>query len=103
MLGTSLSRRATGTERELDSGGDVTPVSSVPGTPAIGRRDSTPPTGVGSIAGSVGVGAGYYPVSGRASRQSDTAPDRRSPGALGISQALPPGSVSSGTDNVIER
>ena len=69
----------------MDSG-ELTPSSSVPGTPAIGPTINLPAHSALSLSGS-----------GRASRQSDFASDRASlPVGLG-------GSTNSATDHVIER
>lgn len=70
-----------------DSNGELTPASSVPGTPAMaGHTINLPAHSVLSLSGS-----------GRVSRQSDFASDRASlPVNLG-------GSSNSATDHVIER
>lgn len=69
----------------MDSG-ELTPSSSMPGTPAVGHTISLPAHSALSLSGS-----------GRASRQSDFASERASlPTNLG-------GSTNSATDHVIER
>lgn len=69
----------------LDSG-DLTPASSIPGSPAHGRPIGLP-------------GPSALSMSGRVSRQSDLHSDRG--GSLGTTNV--PGSSSSATENVIER
>lgn len=69
----------------LDSG-DLTPSSSIPGSPAHGRAIGLP-------------GPSALSISGRASRQSDLHSDRG--GSMGTTNV--PGSSSSATENVIER
>ncbi|KAL4063150.1 WD40-repeat-containing domain protein [Scleroderma citrinum] len=69
--------------RGLDSGGDITPSSSMPGTPP---RQST-----------LFYGTSTLSPSGRVSRQSDAGSDKNSLGTTMI------GTANSGTDHVIER
>lgn len=69
----------------VDSG-DLTPSSSVPGTPAFGHTVNLPPYAGLSMSGS-----------GRVSRQSDVQ-DRAS-----VGQSTMVGSSNSATDHVIER
>lgn len=69
--------------RGLDSGGDVTPSSSMPGTPP---RQSALFYGTSSLS-----------PSGRISRQSDGGSDKNSLGAAMM------GTANSGTDHVMER
>ncbi|KAH9479663.1 Cytoplasmic dynein 1 intermediate chain 1 [Psilocybe cubensis] len=72
----------------LDSG-ELTPSSSMPGTPSVGRHISLP-----------GIVSGISPRSGsgRASRQSDFAERLSAEGSVAV-----PGSSNAATDNVIER
>ena len=76
-----------GNQSGRDSGGELTPASSIPGTPALaGHTINLPAHSALSLSGS-----------GRVSRQSDFASDRASlPVNLG-------GSTNSATDHVIER
>ncbi|KAF8159787.1 WD40-repeat-containing domain protein [Crassisporium funariophilum] len=74
-----------GSRSGMDSG-ELTPSSSMPGTPAMGHHISLPVHAALSMSGS-----------GRASRQSDFQPERLSLGNTYV------GSSNSATDNVIER
>jgi dynein intermediate chain len=70
----------------LDSG-DLTPASSIPGTPSLGHNIGLPGPSALSMSGS-----------GRASRQSDFSADRVSLGTTLVGQ-----SSNSATEHIIER
>ncbi|PPQ79682.1 hypothetical protein CVT25_003256 [Psilocybe cyanescens] len=77
-----------GTRTGLDSG-EMTPSSSMPGTPSLGHHITLP-----------GIASGISPRSGsgRASRQSDFTDRLSGGGSIAV-----PGSSNAATDNVIER